>query len=418
MEIDKEARSLLEPLRDQTSPPSTLDIGGAVEVGQRRLRVRRWAGVGAAAAVFSLVPVSLALVDRPESAPPPPLALNPAPSAAVRPAPPPFPTSCTARALPVPAGATFTFVDKGEPSGRYLVGGYAGAQGNRKPLLWDNGNLVVLDTPGQDNTSIVVNEQGVVAGTSTTVVEGKLDFYNWIYRNGTVDLITEVGHGAVEYRGVIDINARGDILLDSRTMVSPTAEHQGPAIWSNGSLRELVKPTGPKDVIASSLDDDGTVVGRHLLEQSFAGERPLVWSPDGKVEELKVANGFGPAGSLLQVRGGWAAGVFKAPGKPDHEQTHLVTDLRAGTFAPTGIKLGFGMNRHGWVAGFESGPDRTQVPAIAGDGKKLVLPIPDGAKAADEISAASISDDGRTVGGTVMVAGREDHLPVLWTCQP
>ena len=42
----------------------------------------------------------------------------------------------------------------------------------------------------------------------------------------------------------------------------------------------------------------------------------------------------------------------------------------------------------------------------------------DGAKAADEISAASISDDGRTVGGTVMVAGREDHIPVLWTCRP
>lgn len=420
MDFDTEARWLLEPLRDRTAPPSTLDIGGAVKVGRRRLRARRWAGVGAAAA-FSLVPVSLALVMRPEPAPPP-QALDPvqsaSPSAVPPVAKPAFPVSCTAGVLPLPAGVTSATVEKGDPSGRYLVGGYADEQGNRRPLFWDNGNLVTLFTPGQDNSSVVVNEQGVVAGSSTTVLDGKLEFHNWIYRNGTVSPITEVGRGMAEHRGVIDINARGDVLLDSRTKVSPQAVHQGPALWSNGTLRELTKPTGLQEVIATSLDDDGTVVGRHLLQEGFAGERPLVWSPDGKVEELKVANGFGPAGSLLHVRGGWAGGVFATPGKPDHEQTHLVGDLRSGTFAPAGIKLGFGMNRHGWVAGFDAGPDRTQIPAIAGDGKKLLLPIPEGTRAAEEISAASISDDGRTVGGTVMAAGKQDHVPVRWTCNP
>lgn len=421
MDNDQEARALLAPLRDHVAPPSTLDIDGAVTKGQRRIRTRRWTGTGGAALVLlSLVPVSLALMDRRDAAPPvalePATSATPSPDTPVKPAPPAFPVSCTSRMLPKPPGATDVFIERGEPSGRYLVGGYADARGNRRPLLWDNGSLVTIDPPGQDTTSIVVNEQGVVAGTSSTTVEGKLDFYNWVYRRGAIELITEVGHGMVEYRGVIDINARSDVLLDSRIRMSPPAEHQGPAIWSGGRLRELAAPSGFRDVSANSFDDDGTVVGRHLLEDGHAGERTLVWTPDGKVKEFKAPNGFGPAGVLRQVRGGWVVGHFQAPGKPDHEPTELVGDLGSGSFAPAGITMAFGMNRHGWVAGFDAGPQRTQIPAIAGDGKKLVLPIPSGAKPADEVSAASISDDGRTVGGTIMSG--DQHTPVVWTCHP
>jgi hypothetical protein len=106
----------------------------------------------------------------------------------------------------------------------------------------------------------------------------------------------------------------------------------------------------------------------------------------------------------------------QAPGSPDQEPAELVVDLRSGTFAPAGIKAASAMNRHGWVAGFEAGPQRTQIPAIAGGGKKLILPMPSGATPAGEVSAASISDDGRIVGGTVMRGGH--HTPILWTCRP
>jgi len=118
------------------------------------------------------------------------------------------------------------------------------------------------------------------------------------------------------------------------------------------------------------------------------------------------------------VRDGWVVGAFKAPDKPDHEPVELLGNLRTGDLAPAGIRMAFAVNRYGWVAGFEAGPQRTQIPTIAGDGRQLTLPIPNGARPADEISAASISDDGRTVGGTVMVAGGQDHIPVLWTCGP
>lgn len=181
----------------------------------------------------------------------------------------------------------------------------------------------------------------------------------------------------VEYRGVIDINARGDILLDSRSRIAPNAApHQGPAIWSAGTLRELSVPANLREVSAYSLDDDGTVVGRHMLGEAWTGERALLWTPDGKVTEFKVPNGFGPASTLRHVRDGWAVGAFGAPGKPHHEPTELVDNLRTGDFAPAGIRMAFGVNRHGWVAGFEAGADRTQIPAIAGDGKQLALPIP------------------------------------------
>jgi hypothetical protein len=422
MDADREAQALLAPLKHEPAPLSGLDVAGLVVAGQRRIRARRWTGAGAAVATaIALVPASLAMLDRPADTSQP-TAAQPSPTGtttvttAVKP--PEFPVSCTARLLSAPPGVASTSVVSGDPTGRYLVGGYADAQGNNRPLLWDNGALVVLDAPGQDNSSIVVNENGVVAGTSTTVIEGVLSFYNWMYRDGRFDLVGEVGQGPVEYRGVIDINSKGDLLLDSRMKVSPTgAVHQGPAIWSAGTLRELAVPAGLKDVSAHAIDDDGTVIGRHLLEESFAGERGLLWTPDGKIEELKAPKGFGPAGAPRHLRGGWVVGAFKAPGKPDHEPAELLGSLRSGHYEPAGVTMANAVNRYGWVAGFEREAQRVQIPVIAGDGKRLKLPMPGGARPAAEIYAASISDDGRTVGGVVSTTG-DNHAATLWTCRP
>ncbi len=428
---DTSARVLLGPMLDEAIPSSKVDVSQLVAAGRRRVRARRWAGVtGAGALTAAALVTAVTLVPQQN---PPHLAASatmspavPATSAApaARPAP-AFPASCTAKLLRVPNNAAESEVRGGDPSGRYLVGGYSDSRGNRLPVLWENGTPIAIPAPGENLYSIAVNAAGVVAGTSDKVSNGKIELFNWVYRDGKVSLLGEVLTEPSKFIQVVDINSRGDILADTRSSGGQT-DRQRPGIWkAGGGFQQLADPGNLGQLTAFALDDDGSVAGRYMAGPGFEGERSLLWTSDGRLTTLAPPTGYGPGGALRLLRSGWAIGSYQQPGKQPHETVVFRRNVRTGEdtpIAPIGLfALAGAVNAHGWVAGLVRESARVQTPALAfvvGTGTKLLkLPLPAGAVASsDGVGAYYLSDDATTVAGNVAVSN--DRLAAaVWTCQ-
>ncbi|WP_203912160.1 hypothetical protein [Rhizocola hellebori] len=422
---DVGARALLGPMLDETVPPSKVEVSRLVAAGRSRVRVRRWAGISGAGALTAVALIGGSLLVQPNQ--PPAAALQtatstaPSPATGSRPAPPAFPTSCTGRLLPVPGKTISSYISGGDPSGRYLVGGYATDTSGHRPVLWDNGNPVIIPAPGGDLVAIEVNDRGIVAGTTDKIGNGTVEQINWVYRDGRVSPLGEPATKPGTFIQVIDINSGGDILLDSRprTGVDP---NRGPGIWTaagQGTFRPLADPGNLGELTASALDEDGTVVGRYLVGQGFEGERTLVWKADGQLTKPSPPAGYGPGGALRLVRGGFAVGYYQQPGKQPHEVNTVRRDLRTGIDTAIPALAGAGaVNAHGWVAGLIRESGQGQTPAITTGTQLIKLPLPAGAIASsDGVGAYHLSDDGRTVAGNVAV--NRDYLgAAVWRCLP
>jgi len=396
---DSAARLLLRPLADDELPPATLGVADLVRAGRRRER-RRWlvpAGGGAVLTVAALAAVPLAAAPLGDHHTGPVAAsdgpASPAPSA---PAP---PTRCVGHRLPVPPGATESYVLDGDPSGRYLVG-VARTPSRTWTLLWDNGRLTVLGPPNADTNYVVVNSSGVVAGSADQVA--------WVYRDGRFSKLPGPG------LDIVDINERGDILGTDRTKNGGRLDDQrSPAVWpadAPGTVRTLAGPTGAD---AAAIDDDGTVVG--IDNRGAWDSRALVWSPGGSVRELPVPAGYGPSTAALAVRDGWVLGWYQVLGQ--NRAIQAWWSLRTGETHTLGeLPYATSLNRYGWVAGIVRDASGFETPATLVDGQVLAMPTVPGAEPSKEGPVASaISDDGRVVGGNLMAG--ENGFAVRWTCR-
>ncbi len=418
---DTTGRALLGPLRDEPVPPSKVEVHQLVEAGRRRVRSRRWAGAGGAA-VLTAAALGAAFLILPPKAPAEVAAGQSSPTPPVRRAGGfPFPSSCEAHLLPIPEGADQSQILGGDPSGRYVVGTYSKTEGIEKVILWDNGTAVTIPAPGDGLIAAVVNSHGVVAGTSDRLGNGEVKMFNWVYRNGQISQLGEVLTQPGTFIAVEDINERGDILANSRFDSGGAFGRRLPGIWKNygqDGFHELATTPDLQQVSALAIDDDGTVVGRHLTAQGYSGERGLVWTPDGVLQQLLPPAGYGPGGAMQLLSNGWAVGYYQQPGKQEHEVAWLRRDLQTGQSTPiTALTVTGAVNASGWVAGLVRESRFVQKPAIAGDTGLLELPLPVGAvPASDGVGAYHLSDNGQTVAGNVAVPS-DVRRAALWKCR-
>ncbi|MET8150440.1 hypothetical protein ACIBSW_09655 [Actinoplanes sp. NPDC049668] len=393
---------LLRQLDDEPRTPSTVDVRRAVADGRRRLRARRAAGYGGAAAVTAIAVAGTSFAagvvgrDAPEHP-----ATGAAPSVA-----PAAPTGCTLGRLPVPDKEPMALVTGGDNTGRYLVGRTYPKAGGYQAVIWHDGKVRKVMLPGDLEESLPdVNSAGTAVGWSYTS-GGPVPF---VYRDGEVSKLPGVAHGSA-----YAINDAGVIVGD---------DDRAALLWPSATAepRRLPVPAGASEATAADIDEDGTVAGS-------VGRRPYVWFPDGTHRELPMPVLDGkPAttGHVFAIRNGWATGVAaggagakgdarsKAAGEASVSaavrwnvrtgEARVFADLTMGATA---------VNAHGW----QVGTDRQGRAVLVAD-RTVVLPD----LAAHEPNglgniASSVSDDGRTIGGQSDDATGTIQA-VVWRCR-
>jgi uncharacterized membrane protein len=416
------ATGLLAELRDRDVPPLDVDVDRAMNTGRRRVRIRRAAVAGLAAATGLLAVAGVLVALDPATGPAPDTATGTA-TGATRGTDPPAaggPRACTVRALAVPAGERHVSATAVDPTGRYVVGYAAASEETGEQgaaLLWDAGTVASpgdksgtvaspgdtsgiprkLPVPGFAAAASAVNAAGTVAGTVTR----NHDLVAWVYRDGQVTTLPTLDGRPSSASG---INERGDIVGTVYGADDVTRAVLWPADRP-GTVRVLAAP-GAAGAVAVAAD--GTVVGYGN------GMRPYLWQPDGTGRELPV-----PAGVVItQVRGiagDWAVGVANEAPNPD-SQPAVRWNLRDGRAATVPAVAPSAVTTDGVVIGTGGvpGPDRPHTGAVRVDGSGTVTALPHVDPHRNTGFAIGATPDGR-----VIVGGESDDgstTPVRWDC--
>lgn len=408
---EETARQLLAPLVSSPTSASTVDIRRAVATGRRRVRTRRLAGVGAVAVVagFAIagVPATMDLAGRATEPAPPPAATQPSyPDGPASPTPAALPV-CVVDRLPVPDDAFQSLVTGGDPSGRFLLGRsyhHTGRDGSNlisgirvEQVIWDHGELTVLDLPGWDGMLIDINSHGVAIGTSFPASDSLVQT-GWVYADGELGELAGGVPRAINERGAV---------AGSR---EPVEFHYRPVVWRSPDAdpEELSIPGSSWSVEAVGVDVDGTVVGAGHDRDQVTGPpaSAFVWWPDGTRQDLPVppgTDGFMPT----HIRDGVVTGRADYRQSQDLARFPVVQyDLATGEFTELsgdGMLHAFEWTATGWLAG-------TSLASETGLGlwhhSTGVLPLPVRLPGVEDLpeedltsSIASVSDDGRVLGG-------------------
>ncbi|MDA1360527.1 hypothetical protein O1R50_12895 [Glycomyces luteolus] len=312
--------------------------------------------------------------------------------------------ACVLQELPMPEGRYFSLVTAMSGDGdviAYRVYPALLEGQERATYLYEDGEAVELPLPGTEQTLTGVNSDGVAVGASW--VDGLLVPY--VFRDGELWELGVEGGGTPT-----DVNEDGDIVGYS------DQEYTQPVAWRDGSLKAetLQLPKGAVSGTASSIDEDGTIVGTYHTEDGFS--RPYVWHPDGTGEELPMPEGADPAELFLTasvIADGWVGGNVYSPGL----ETGVRWNLEDGTVELTDVPMALAINEEGTVAGAAEPLAVFQEE----DGKVVELPgLVDPADNWFGDYATEISDDGELVAGQVY-AGQDEadnHIlkAVTWTC--
>ena len=403
------ATGLLAELRDRDVPPLDVDLDRAMTTGRRRVRVRRAAVAGLAAATGLLAVAGVLVTLDPAPGPAPDTAAGTATGPATGPATggargtdPPVAgglPACTVKALAVPAGAPHVSATAVDPSGRYVVGYAAASEETGEQgaaLLWDAGTVRNLNVPGFAAAASAVNSAGTVAGTVTR----DHDLVAWVYRDGQVTTLPTLDGRPSSVSG---INERGDIVgivylaNDVTTAVLWPADRPG-------TVRPLAAP-GAAGAVA--LAADGTVVG-------FVAGRPYLWQPDGTGRDLPV-----PAGAVitraLDVAGDWAIGVASEAMGPE-SQPAVRWNFRDGRMEKLPPVTPAAVTNDGVVIGTAAlpGPDRPHTGAVRVDGNGAIAALPHVDARRNTGFAIAATPDGRVIVGGE--SADESTTPVRWDC--
>jgi hypothetical protein len=420
---------LLRPLAEEPGGVPRIDVARAMRDG-RRMRGRRWwAGGSAVVAAVAAASVGGALVTAQDK-----------PDPKVLPPDPPVPTSCTASLLPIGRHPDAD-VAAGDPSGTWHTGvsepNYHEPPLFNSLLIWRNGKLVAdAKVPAAGFMATDVNGSGVAIGFNDAGADQP-----YAYRDGKFHKL------AGGYGNPAAINDAGVIVGN----VGREPNKAVPVRWSSvdGAAEPLEIPAGvrPTDIRVRDVAEDGSIIGE-------IGRAGYLWRPDGTGGYIVPPKGSYPRPSMSPVpRPSFAV----APGvaRPSIPEGGVpVPDASSVAFDPQFTPLSFS---HGWIYGellseptmslaYRYDPrsgtwqrlgDAGTMMAYSGNGLfagnmagafvgQAVLPLPPPGEAAspregeNSMSLTSISDDARTVAGT-MISGRADpshrDKPVIWRCR-
>ncbi|MEV4412089.1 hypothetical protein [Catellatospora sp. NPDC049609] len=430
---------ILRPLDEEPDAPSRVDVAAAVVAGSRSRRRRRVAATAAAAAAglaIASVPVVISQAGQttPDAAG--------RPSASAKPSPSPkqqydrtmdvaFPTSCTGEALPVPGGGQ-SHASALDPTGRYAT--YRTYVDGRQPIIWHDGTITKVGTPGDDDGLYSINSNGVAVGI---VWKG----------TGPVAIAAE-GAKSAQLPGGKGREARA--INDHGVIVGGSFDEDAPLRWASRTSQpeKLPLPKGATRAMAYDIDTDGTIVGyvetgaagapsgadpakpspsaggtpgaegtKVRADGARGGRIAYVWPAKGPGRVLERPTAPGVTIDYYDARGisnGWVVGFAAAVG--DDRATYGVRwDLNTGKaeLLP-GLEWSNGINQYGWIAGMTEDNH-----AALTDGKR-VLRLPDVFAFDKQYGmnwAEAVSDDGRTLIGNVDDADRDGlQQAVVWRC--
>lgn len=412
---DELARRLLAPLAGEPAGPSTVDIRRAMAEGRRRLRTRRLAGVGVAAAVTVLVAAGVPVaVDAPwQLAEPPPPLTTPSTPATPTPAGPAPPEACELADLAVPDDAYQSLVAGGDPTGRFVLGStYHWDAPSERVVVWDGGEPIAVHMPGEDPSLDDINSSGVGVGSSFLSDQTQV---SWLYRDGAVRRLPD-GYLATS------INEQGAIAGS----VGPATGQRRPAVLRSPTAdpEELSVPGPSWDVTATDVGADGTVVGsgQDMDQVPRPPSHGFVWLPDGTRRQLPApmidgerSSGFAPD----SIRDGVVTGLAIELIEPDgHTYRLFEYELRTGEFTDLSGHAPFvphAWNAQRWLVGhtgeellLQAGPVQVPLPHPE-------LPESPEDRFLDLPTVMLVSDDGRTIAGDVRVDGTP--RAVVWRCE-
>lgn len=160
-----------------------------------------------------------------------------------------------------------------------IVGESSKMFGHTHAVLWRNGKVIELDTPGgqpgrelRDSIAYDINSHGVVVGKSDI---GETDNSHAVWWDANLqvhDLGTLPGADRSEASAV---NDKGVIVGFSEPGVGDITQHA--VVWENGVMRELGTLPGHLQSYATALNRSGTVVGRGSPDANYVKSLALVW---------------------------------------------------------------------------------------------------------------------------------------------
>jgi probable HAF family extracellular repeat protein len=288
-----------------------------------------------------------------------------------------------------------------------LLGGLAtNADGTQHAVLWHNGLVTDLGTPGlggPNSAAFGVNERGHATGlaeTSTTDPNGE-DFCGYgtflicepfLWQNGVMMPLPTLGGkngeaGQINLQGAVAGNVENttpDLTCPSGV---PQIFEEKPVVWEHGRVRELDTFPGDPDGWAFGINEQGQVVGASgecapLNPQTgvyILSRHPLLWNGRRTIylPTLGGTGAFGSGNVALQINNrGQAVGSSDLPGdKTFHAALWVekagILDLQTlpGDFASAAL----GINDRGEVVGVSLDADFNPRAFLWRDGRMIEL---------------------------------------------
>ena len=160
-----------------------------------------------------------------------------------------------------------------------IVGDSSKMFGHTHAVLWRNGKVIELDTPGgpngrdaRDSIAYGINSQGAIVGKSDIGETDNSHAVWWDTNLQVHDLGTLAGADRSEASA---INDKGVIVGYSERGVGDVIQHA--VAWENGVMRELKMLPGHLQSHATAINRSGTVVGRGTSDVNYVSRLALVW---------------------------------------------------------------------------------------------------------------------------------------------
>ncbi|HTJ37009.1 MAG TPA: hypothetical protein VL738_27605 [Dactylosporangium sp.] len=372
----------LQLLRDDVAPGTALNPGLLLAAGRRRVRRRRAAITGVAAALVLVATLGVAALAA-DRLPQPPAHPDPSPTPALTVDP-----SCRSHALAVSGGTPIEHVVV-DTTGRWAAGLRADHRG---VVIWHDGEAAggVQDV---DVTSLAgISSSGVAAGTGNDS-GGRSRAMTFTGTHATV-LTPPAGAAPASFTRASAVNGAGDVA----GVYGPGGGGQQAVVWRRADPLHPRLLAAPDNSAAMDISDNGEVGG--YVGDIAGRHRPYVWDADGHGRELPL-----PAGAGDGLVNGLGAGYA-------FDLTANVRWLTGpGSVEPAGYAVPRGLT------GRDVGADGTvlvsgdrQVALVRDQGTRQ-LPMPAGA---ESVRGTSMNHDGSVVGG--VSGGQPGGLPLLWIC--